>query len=47
MIMNARLALEQIVLRLKIIRGLSDIITTMAPAVGVFKSVRTGHKLPA
>jgi len=42
MIMNARLALEQIVLRLKTITELGDVLTTLAPAVGVLKSVRTG-----
>ncbi|MBS7605476.1 MAG: Snf7 family protein [Candidatus Bathyarchaeia archaeon] len=41
-IMNARLALEQIVLRLKTITELGDVLTTLAPAVSVLKSVRTG-----
>ncbi|MEM3704221.1 MAG: Snf7 family protein, partial [Candidatus Bathyarchaeia archaeon] len=42
MIMNARLALEQIVLRLRTVTELGDVLTTLAPAVGVLKSVRTG-----
>lgn len=42
MILNARLALEQIVLRLKTVTELGDVLTTLAPAVGVLKSVRTG-----
>ncbi|MCS7115418.1 MAG: Snf7 family protein, partial [Candidatus Bathyarchaeota archaeon] len=42
MIMNARLALEQIVLRLKTVTELGDVLATLAPAVGVLKSVRVG-----
>jgi division protein CdvB (Snf7/Vps24/ESCRT-III family) len=42
MIMNARLALEQIVIRLRTITELGDALTTLAPAVGVLKSVRAG-----
>jgi len=42
MIMNARLALEQIVLRLRTITELGDVITTLSPAIGVLKSVRIG-----
>jgi division protein CdvB (Snf7/Vps24/ESCRT-III family) len=42
MIMHARLALEQIVLRLKTVSELGDVVTTLAPAVGVLRSVRTG-----
>jgi len=41
-IMNARLALEQIILRLRTVTELGDVITTLAPAVGVLKSVRAG-----
>ena len=41
-IMNARLALEQIALRLRTVTELGDVITTLAPAVGVLKSVRAG-----
>ncbi|MEM2045460.1 MAG: hypothetical protein QXO20_04690, partial [Candidatus Bathyarchaeia archaeon] len=41
-IMNARLDLEQIVLRLKTITELGDVLTTLAHAVSVLKSVRTG-----
>jgi len=42
MMMNARLALEQIVLRLKTVSELGDIVSTLAPAVGVLRTVRTG-----
>jgi division protein CdvB (Snf7/Vps24/ESCRT-III family) len=42
MIMHARLALEQIVLRLKTVSELGDVVTTLAPAVGVLRTVRTG-----
>ncbi|MGC8998745.1 MAG: Snf7 family protein [Candidatus Bathyarchaeia archaeon] len=41
-IMNARLALEQVALRLRTVTELGDVITTLAPAVGVLKSVRAG-----
>jgi division protein CdvB (Snf7/Vps24/ESCRT-III family) len=40
--MNARLAFEQIVIRLRTITELGDVITTLAPAMGVLKSVRAG-----
>lgn len=42
MIMNARLALEQIVLRLRTVTELGDAMTILAPAVSVLKSVKTG-----
>jgi len=42
MIMHARLALEQIVLRLKTVSELGDVVTTLTPAVSVLRSVRTG-----
>jgi division protein CdvB (Snf7/Vps24/ESCRT-III family) len=42
MIMHGRLALEQIVLRLRTVTELGDIVTTLAPAVGVLRSVKTG-----
>ena len=42
MIMHARLALEQIVLRLKTVSELGDVVTTLAPAVSVLRNVRTG-----
>lgn len=42
MIMHARLALEQIVLRLSTVSELGDVVTTLAPAVSVLRSVRTG-----
>ncbi|TRZ53781.1 MAG: hypothetical protein D4S01_00670 [Dehalococcoidia bacterium] len=41
-IMHARLALEEIVLRLNTISELSDVVSTLAPAVGVLRSVKTG-----
>lgn len=42
MIMHARLALEQIVLRLRTVSELGDIVTTLAPAVSVLRSIQTG-----
>ncbi len=42
MIMHGRLALEQIVLRLRTVSELGDIVTTLAPAVGVLSTVRNG-----
>jgi division protein CdvB (Snf7/Vps24/ESCRT-III family) len=42
MIMHGRLALEQIVLRLRTVSELGDIVTTLAPAVGVLSSVKSG-----
>jgi division protein CdvB (Snf7/Vps24/ESCRT-III family) len=42
MIMHGRLALEQIVLRLRTVSELGDIVTTLAPAVGVLSSVKNG-----
>ena len=42
MIMHARLALEQIVLRLSTVSELGDIVTTLAPAVSVLRKVRGG-----
>jgi len=40
MIMHARLALEQIVLRLSTVSELGDIVSTLAPTVGVMRSVK-------
>ncbi len=42
MIIHARLALEQIVLRLSTVSELGDVVKTMAPAVGVLRSVKNG-----
>jgi len=42
MIMHARLALEQIVLRLSTVSELGDVVTTLAPAVSVLKTVKNG-----
>ncbi|MEM2995547.1 MAG: Snf7 family protein [Candidatus Bathyarchaeia archaeon] len=42
LIMNARLALEQIVLRLRTVSELGDVVSTLGPAVGVLRTVRTG-----
>lgn len=42
LIINARLALEQIVLRLRTVSELGDVVSTLAPAVGVLRTVRTG-----
>jgi division protein CdvB (Snf7/Vps24/ESCRT-III family) len=40
--MNAKLALEQITLRLRTVSELGDVVSTLGPAVGVLRSVRTG-----
>jgi len=42
MIMHGRLALEQIVLRLRTVSELGDVVTTLAPAVGVLRTVKNG-----
>jgi division protein CdvB (Snf7/Vps24/ESCRT-III family) len=42
MIMHARLALEQIVLRLSTVSELGDVVSTLAPAVSVLRSVKNG-----
>jgi division protein CdvB (Snf7/Vps24/ESCRT-III family) len=42
LITNARLALEQIVLRLRTVSELGDVVSTLGPAVGVLRTVRTG-----
>ena len=42
MIMHARLALEQIVLRLSTVSELGDVVSTLAPAVSVLRSVKIG-----
>ncbi|UCD39520.1 MAG: hypothetical protein JSV87_03660 [Candidatus Bathyarchaeota archaeon] len=41
MMVHARLALEQIVLRLSTVSELGDVVSTLAPAVGVMRSVKT------
>jgi len=41
-IIHARLALEQIVLRLSTVSELGDVVSTLAPAVGVMRSVKDG-----
>jgi division protein CdvB (Snf7/Vps24/ESCRT-III family) len=42
LIINARLALEQIVLRLRTVSELGDVVSTLGPAVGVLRTVRAG-----
>ena len=42
MIMHARLALEQVVLRLRTVSELGDVVGTLAPAVGVLRGIRGG-----
>ena len=42
LIINARLALDQIVLRLRTVSELGDVVSTLGPAVGVLRSVRNG-----
>ncbi len=42
MVMHAMLALEQVVLRLRTVSELGDVVSALAPTVGVLRSVRTG-----
>jgi division protein CdvB (Snf7/Vps24/ESCRT-III family) len=42
MIMHARLALEQVVLRLRTVSELGDVVSTLAPSVGVLRGIRSG-----
>jgi division protein CdvB (Snf7/Vps24/ESCRT-III family) len=42
MIMHSRLALEQIVLRLRTVSEMGDVVSTLAPAVGVLRTVKNG-----
>ncbi|MEM4311252.1 MAG: Snf7 family protein [Nitrososphaerales archaeon] len=42
MITQAKLALEQIVLRLNTVQELGDIVVTLTPAMGVIKSIKSG-----
>lgn len=42
MVTQARLALEQIMLRLNTVQELGDIVVTLTPAMGVIKNVKTG-----
>ncbi|MDR2708124.1 MAG: Snf7 family protein [Nitrososphaerota archaeon] len=42
LIMNAKLALEQITLRLRTASELGDVVSSLGPAVGVLRSVRSG-----
>jgi division protein CdvB (Snf7/Vps24/ESCRT-III family) len=42
MIMQARLALEQIVLRLRTVSELGDVVSTLGPAVGVLRAIKAG-----
>ena len=42
MIVHTRLALEQISLRLSTVSEFGDVVSTLAPTVGVLRSVRTG-----
>lgn len=42
MIMHAQLALEQIMLRLRTVSELGDVVSTLGPAVGVLRAVKSG-----
>ncbi|MCD6511422.1 MAG: hypothetical protein J7K45_02370 [Thaumarchaeota archaeon] len=42
MVTQAKLALEQIVLRLNTVQELGDIVVTLAPAMGVIKNIKAG-----
>lgn len=41
-IMNARLALDQVALRIRTVSELGDVVATLGPCVGVLRSVSTG-----
>jgi len=41
-VMNAKLALDQVQLRLQTVTEFGDIVTTLGPAIGVLRSVRAG-----
>jgi division protein CdvB (Snf7/Vps24/ESCRT-III family) len=41
-VMNAKLALDQVLLRLQTVSEFGDIVTTLGPAISVLRSVRTG-----
>jgi len=41
-VMNARLALDQVMLRLQTVTEFGDIVTTLGPAIGVLRTVRAG-----
>jgi division protein CdvB (Snf7/Vps24/ESCRT-III family) len=41
-VMNARLALDQVLLRLQTVTEFGDIVTTLGPAIGVLRTVRAG-----
>jgi len=42
MVLTARIALEQIVLRLNTVQDLGDIVVTLAPAMAVIRSIKAG-----
>jgi division protein CdvB (Snf7/Vps24/ESCRT-III family) len=42
LVMNAKLALDQVQLRLRTVTELGDIVTTLGPAIGVLRSVSAG-----
>lgn len=42
LVMNARLALDQVQLRLRTVTEFGDIVATLGPAISVLRSVRTG-----
>jgi len=42
LVMNARLALDQVQLRLRTVTEFGDIVTTLGPVIGVLRSVSTG-----
>jgi division protein CdvB (Snf7/Vps24/ESCRT-III family) len=41
-VMNAKLALDQVMLRLQTVTEFGDIVTTLGPAIGVLRTVRAG-----
>jgi len=42
LVMNARLALDQVLLRLRMVTEFGDLVTTLGPCIGVLRSVNVG-----
>ncbi len=42
LVMNARLALDQVVLRMKTVTEFGDLVTTLGPCIGVLRSINVG-----
>jgi len=42
LIMNSRLALDQVALRIKTVSELGDVVSTLGPCIGVLRSIKSG-----